>query len=432
MAEAVPLNGAVPVPLNNAMPAPSAPPMNMPAAEVGLPADKPSLAETKYIKRGSYGCAVNPALPNKVNGEWKTFPDHISKLYFKPKTLEKAITDSNSIYNLFGKNKGHKLNSYTYKNYKGRNLPKSVRNSCRIKEGNNLHVVRMPHLGYDIDSISAHYKEYRTLPFKKILEQTLKVVRQLRDLAAVGKVHGDIREPNVMANPVTGDITIIDFDFLNTAQKFSETYPFGFYSNPPESLLIDRFDDFKNIPDHRTMNNYMELIKAPALEYINKANNVLFRSLFHPINEDTIVDILFTNKNYMVANMNPVNNKYSEFMKMELPYFDSYGLGFTLLEFYWHVYNVPSGKKLSPIALSQFKERYGGEHSDASLTIIYNTIQQVVTQVLWPMCHPYISHRITINAAYDKLAAIVAGFVGVEGGARRRKTLRKRKSVKRK
>lgn len=433
---AMPLDGAVPVRLNsvsiNEFPPASAPPMNFALPVVPPANNKPSLADTKYIKRGSYGCAVNPALPNKVNGEWKTFPDQISKLYFKPAVLEKAFKNSNNVYNLFGKNKGHKLNRYSYKNYKGSNLPKSVMNSCGVKSEEPLLLARMPHLGYDIASIGAHYKEYRSVPIDKILEQTLKVVRQLRDLAAAGKVHGDVRESNVMANPVTGDITIIDFDFLNTAEGFAAKYPFGFYSNPPESLLIDNLESFKSAIGVRGIVSRMEYIRAEALEYITRAKAVIFRQKYLQINEETLPDILLANKNYMVEHMDSTKNKYSEFIKMELPFFDSYGLGFTLLEFYYNVYNIPATYKLVPGSLAGFKERLVGEYSDDQATKIYNTIQKIVLTVLIPMCHLYLTKRITINEAHDRLSAIVSEYTGMAGGARQRKTLRKRKSHKRK
>lgn len=410
-------------PVNAPLPA-SAPPVNNSIAPLAVNS-RPSLAETKYIKHGSYGCVVNPALPNKVNGEWKTFPDQITKLYFKPHNLQKALNDSNSIYNLFGKNKGHKVNSYTYKNYKGSNLPKNVRNSCGLKESNSLYAARMPHLGYDISSIDEHYKEYRNLPFKKILEQTLKVVRQLRDLAAAGKVHGDVRETNVMANPITGDITIIDFDFLMSAEEFAMEYPFGFYSNPPESLIVDNFDYFKSAVSKTSMIYRMSVIKSKAEKYVQFAGNVGFREYYHPINKDNLPNILLSNIEYMNDRINEDNDINIEFMMMELPFFDSYGLGFTLLNFYSYVYPASSTMPLTPVSLSSFKDRYGGEHTDAELTKIYNTIRQVVTDVLAPMCDPYLKSRISINTAFDRLSAIVTEFVGIEGGSRKRKTLRK-------
>ena len=130
MAVPVALNGAPNVPLNWAPPAarvalngapnvpihwiPPAPAVDgeapaLPASPVAPPeANKPSLADTKALQHGSYGCVVDPALPNKVNGEWKTFPGYISKLYYKPEVLDKALADSETIYELLGRNKGHK------------------------------------------------------------------------------------------------------------------------------------------------------------------------------------------------------------------------------------------------------------------------------------------------------------------------------------
>jgi hypothetical protein len=436
--QAAPVMDAVPVALNRA----PSPAINgaVPALPASPVANKPSLADTKAIQHGSYGCVVDPALPNKVNGEWKTFPGYISKLYYRPQVLDKALTDSETIYELLGKNKGHKMDGYAFKNYKTSNLPVNVRGRCKlpIVTEKPLHVARMPHLGYDILSIRQNYRKYRNVPVKTILEQTLKVIGQLRDLATAGKVHGDVRETNVMANPVNGDITLIDFDLLRNSDEFAINYreAFGFYNNPPEALLLHYFNDFKTATSLPAL---LELVNnniiREASKYINDANLVLFRDIYNIINKDNLIEILFEGLEFMKANMDQTKDRYTEFMRVELPYFDSYGLGFTLLDFYMYVYNIPATNPLSAVTLQYFKTRLVGEFTNAQIVKMFSAIRSVVTSVLVPMCNPRIYSRISIFEAYDRMSAIVASY-GM-GGGHRRKTLRKRKqrrakSIKRK
>ena len=128
--------------------------------------------------------------------------------------------------------------------------------------------------------------------------------------------------------------------------------------------------------------------------------------------------------------MDQTKDRYKEFTRVELPYFDSYGLGFTLLDFYMYVYNIPAANPLFADSLQHFKSRLVGEFTNAQIVKMFSAIRSVVTSVLVPMCSPHIYDRISIYEAYDRMSAIVASY-GM-GGGHRRKTLRKHKQRRRK
>jgi serine/threonine protein kinase len=98
----------------------------------------------------------------------------------------------------------------------------------------------MPDLGVSVGTADTKKGDLRRVPIPVIIDQIIKVLKQVQTLQHNNYIHGDIRETNVMIHPTTGTITIIDFDLLKPANRFN---PNGMYNNPPENLILDNSSD---------------------------------------------------------------------------------------------------------------------------------------------------------------------------------------------
>ena len=76
---------------------------------------------TRFIRKGAFGCVVEPALPN-VNeiGHWNKFPGNVSKLFRKKANYNLALHRTRKAQNIM-KNRGQRMNTYKH-NYKPKNL----------------------------------------------------------------------------------------------------------------------------------------------------------------------------------------------------------------------------------------------------------------------------------------------------------------------
>ena len=70
-----------------------------------------------YVAKGSYGCVIKPALPNRADNseQWTQYPKYVTKLFFHKNDMKKASKNSKRVYNLLGRNKGHKTHKYNHK-----------------------------------------------------------------------------------------------------------------------------------------------------------------------------------------------------------------------------------------------------------------------------------------------------------------------------
>jgi hypothetical protein len=106
------------IPLFARPPAPATPP---PA-----PATPPPAPATPYksLGYGSFGSVITPAIPNfnTASGTWRTFPNNVTKLFYRKNAKNKALEDAERINSLMGSNNGHRVYNYTY-HYKSDNIP---------------------------------------------------------------------------------------------------------------------------------------------------------------------------------------------------------------------------------------------------------------------------------------------------------------------
>jgi serine/threonine protein kinase len=379
---------------------------------------RPKLSKhTKFVAAGTEGCVIKPSLPNLTNDDnWKEYPDNVTKLYTEPFYVEKAIKNSETMYDLL-KNSTHQVHQYKYKGYTGKNIPPPIQAKCRIDSSTKLYPLRMPDLGYDIHHIHDHYKEYRTIPVSIVLNQLLKLFKQVQTLQQKGYIHGDIRETNIMANPKTGVLTLIDFGWLYPKEEFFKHYGdgLGFYNNPPESLL---FKDLHIIlkarnPEHIIFQIFSTKRHSKFIEYIHQQNKFMFRRLTtEPIDINSLTKSSMDNILYLVSKLHeqtlPITIETMEmiFLETEATYFDSFGLGFSMLEFFYYVYFVAFKDPFTHEAINMFKTKYtkgGNVYSEKESKLAVEILNGIINYVLMPMISLKIQDRIDIHRATEIL-----------------------------
>jgi serine/threonine protein kinase len=371
----------------------------------------------KYLGAGSYGVVVGPALPNSdERGETIHFPDNVTKIFFDYDSKNNAIESSERITGLLGDENGSfRVNEYE-KDYTFGNLKNMVMMNHRVKNeleekglnnDNNLQLLRLPNLGVDFNTgLSKNLESIRNIPVITILQQFRKLFAQTTRLAENRYIHGDVRSANVLIQPKNGTITMIDFDWLMKYGKFFDEYSydeaFGFYSNPPEFLLLNKFnfDLFDSTKDPTDLIRDINLNK-----YVRNTKNDFFahNSITMPELKEKIKRALITNIQYIrsvipytsedaavVAAANSPSGNFSAMIRIKsriidqiinllFPYFDNYGLASCLLKCMNLVYRYSDMTTMEnyPHALKTRLTNNGVPYSDDELVRISQALIDV-------------------------------------------------------
>ena len=250
----------------------------------------------KILGKGSYGLVVSPAFPN--NG--KTFTNNtVSKIFIDEESMKAVvdrlkgiqskiplldidITEYTQLYKVKNANK----NMITYKNKKTsiQNQINSIRESKSTSRFSRIYPVRMPNLGYSCEDINKDVTlstKMRSIDYKTISMEILKLLCTVRQININNYIHGDVRESNVMCNLDTGKLTIIDFDWFYPIEEFYEYYPVYFYSHPPECVAIFEKNTIEYILDNITellyrknYNNYLRTLYKSDVNTTIIFNNI--------------------------------------------------------------------------------------------------------------------------------------------------------------
>ena len=351
---------------------------------------------------------LNPALPNDVEGVRTAFPKDVSKLFFKKEAYDKALLTGDRMATLVG-DESHRITPYI-RTLRGSNLTPSVQTECRIKPEDPLFPVRMPYLGRDISDIQHYYRDIRALSVGIILDQIVKLTTQVKRLFEAGYIHGDIRELNVMVHPGTGMMTLIDFDYLKPKKEFITDYAgnFGYYSNPPESLLLRLF----RYGEQETVFN----------KYYTMAN--VYKST--KISKDEIHEaILDSRALFLERNLKDFTAISDEIMRS----FDSYGLGLALDWFLHNVYSFIDTREPTEAHLVAAESRLsnkGMPYDKPTIIRIFHTIYDI-KQIVKQMVALKARARIDILVAHARILAVVEDWTATAGGKRRATRRQRRK-----
>jgi serine/threonine protein kinase len=434
----------------------------------------------KYLGTGSYGVVVGPALPNSdERGETIHFPDNVTKIFFDYDSKNNAIESSERIAGLLGDENGSfRVNTYekdyTFGDLKSMAMMnhkvKNVLEKKGLNNDNNLKLLRLPNLGVDFNSgLSKNLETIRNIPVITILQQFRKLFVQTTRLAENRYIHGDIRSANILIQPTNGTITMIDFDWLMKYGKFFDEYSydeaFGFYSNPPEFLLLNEFnfDLFDSTKDPADLIRDINLNK-----YVRNTKNDFFAHNSITMSElkEKIKRALITNIQYIrsvipytsedaavVAAANSPSGDFRAMIRIKsrlidqiinvlFPYFDNYGLASCLLKYMNLVYRYSDIATMEnyPNALKTRVTNNGVPYSDDELVHISRTLLDI-GQLLKRVSSLTISERVLPADISGEMDAILARYEiasaertaepnGIHGGVRRH-TRRTRRRVHR-
>lgn len=382
--------------------------------------------DVSFVAKGSYGCVVKPALRNRSEHDrkWTSYPKNVTKLFFTRKNMKKAFNDSKHMYELLGHNKGHK--TYKYKHsYNTSNIPRSVFEKCKkLKSDAPLYPLRMRNLGYDIWSTPRNYKEFRKIHVGIILDQIVKVMKQIKKLVDRRLIHGDVRETNIMVNPKSGDITLIDFDLLNPVETFFdlEKGHLGFYCHPPEAFL---YNDIKSLLEStkagHTINAIFESrdISERIDKYVEHHSEFEFanpENLNRTVSRAELILDLKKSLRFYATHLDATLSKdflQTAMRETMLPSFDGYGLAFSLLEFLTHVYPPVMRRIQKDTYDESLKSRISDgrrAYSSEQIRTIRTTLHKLVFEVLEPMVSLRIQDRMMITDALEATRALVKEF----------------------
>jgi serine/threonine protein kinase len=237
---------------------------NTPPAALGAPppGGSPALSSPSTVSpssllgSGGYGCVLSPPLSNvDETGANKIYPGDVMKVFFKKAAVNKAIRNANVLKSINNPNAplfSYPITKYT-KTYKKKNIPAEFRAKCRItadKLDENIYPVRMPDLGKsmtDIMNDAGLQATVRALPLKNVMNGFLNLLKTIKQINDNNKVHRDVKPQNILVNTTTGNITLIDFDLLDSKEHAVLT-GFSQWNSPWETIFWkDEFDFVKKL-----------------------------------------------------------------------------------------------------------------------------------------------------------------------------------------
>lgn len=234
------------------------------------------LSTPKQVNRGSgsYGMVISPALPNTIHGKQYRFPNQVTKLIYLKKTRKNTLNTANTIrrevpelyYNILPYERPVTLSNISNPEIKTKlkeRISKKAHVSVNTLTNNTeLYPVRMKDMGYSIGSYydSVYrlpggdlYKSILRIPFRTILQNMSNLAGIVNTMYERGYAHLDIRETNVLVNPNSGELHIIDFDFFMKLSNYYTKYTNIFYAHPVEEAIL-KIQDNRDVLETIMMN----------------------------------------------------------------------------------------------------------------------------------------------------------------------------------
>lgn len=385
------------------------------------------------LPSGTYGMVLPQAIPNEIEGkeaeypaESQSFPNDITKVFFRRPDYNELINRIPNIQRLFGNDPNYAIHPYRRNlrlgNVSNRATRKKVSNKLKAVHGivspnnfpNNtpLPAIHLPHLGVDFHDLYNEdvKRQLRRVPVRTMLAHVLTVLQSVDFLTnqedRESYIHGDIRPPNLMIRPATGQITLIDFDWLRELSMFSEEYPIkSLYHTPPELLLYGKrqlpgrhdkvlfaSQQVYQKPDERQLRRLRQL---STIEPYNSNINTYCAQSFRTF--DYIKHLYQSEDVFRTIVGDAINDSIEYYADLDRPYldsfhtFDSYGLGQNLMELFCTIY--PTSTTIYAEELDQLTAMLatrlikGGEpYTPAELRASAVAIFNMVQGVLIPLC----------------------------------------------
>jgi len=401
------------------------------------------------LGQGAFGAIIDPSLPNmNANGVY-SYPNNVTKLYYKEpnvSNVSKYDDFRNTVVRRMhltenaNQNTIHRYSMYPYRHaYSKKNIRSSgvlgqLMNHFQVMD--KPHMRRLPNLGYSFLDIVDHpalIEKASNISYKIICQQMLDCMNVVKAIRMDKKIHGDIREMNVMLQPDTGVMTIIDFDFFNPAPIFLEKYSQFFYPHPPECLFVFGYFDgetrqtyqyiweaFKNgiYSEHEEQDVLVEIFNHSQSDLYDKEDAAL--GMIEFMDEGDHFTLL-TDNNWQLLRESLFNDVASRFI-------DSYGLAYSFMSLLWECpyahYNGIWQKEHIYHEDGTIRTNVVPEGEDPSL---FRRLREYIIHILLPsMMHANWKKRWTIENAITEFMNTYHAITGehlrsynVSGGSQR-------------
>jgi serine/threonine protein kinase len=389
------------------------------------------------VPYGAYGLILPPQSIQGID------PTHVTKVFHTKEKYDNFLEKMGMIREIFQGDPSYLVypfdrdptlsnvpNQYkhTVSYWIDRNMTRHKKNEKVEPLQQPIYAVHMPHLGVDLTHVKEILRHLLAIPAPIMLTNMYKLLEKVEMLWNHGYVHGDVRPPNIMIQPETGKLTLIDFDFLMEVREFAKVYrpvmektERSMMGNgktkkvliaqlhiPPELLLSDisqsgmsqdqntssvdlsykRFGfntktSFANkdthSKTHRTINNYCKQFRQ-IFTHMDPNLHRLCESKLQTAMEDSIT---YWNE-LLKEGRSPIMESYRTL--------DGYGIGQNLLELFHQLYpgSITYDREPSSIYPSQ------------------RAIYQMINKVLKPMCALSLRNRMHVSDALKETSKIIA------------------------
>lgn len=271
----------------------------------------------KYIGHGTYGCTFHPRLSCKGNNDIKT--EALGKVFHSKNEFKNEIEINKFIKQVDPK---HVFTVPYYDNCtvdENKIKPEDEADKCPFMNKPNLNLGQMMYKYGGLDLLKLiPMIPYYGIKTDDLIIMLLPILRGLQKFAAKKYVHCDIKPANILYDPTTKSLRLIDFGLLTKNKDLVNRHNIlGFkYPYYPLEFLVLYVKTFNIKVD----------IKNAFLTNFDPFSDDFYHDLFYICDENYITDFL-TKSN---------NQSRSEFINLfESQYFskvDVYSLGITLIE----------------------------------------------------------------------------------------------------
>ena len=244
------------------------------------------MTDPKYVNNGTYGCVMRPGVPCKRGRPNDS--GTISKLFADKVSAAEEIILHNKIVNKIDPEGAFTIKLVDYcqianPSFRLHELGKCGNFSDKELQQHQFYQIIYEYGGYDLDACTRKFK------FEDLFRAMHRIFKGLITMEKHGYIHVDIKPPNIVYNPETQKMALIDFGM---AMKSSELYvpendyifdhPYPYY--PPEFKAISAYYNetksvLKNILKNwelditprsdKEMNNFYSFIQS-AQQHLNK------------------------------------------------------------------------------------------------------------------------------------------------------------------
>lgn len=184
------------------------------------------------VPYGAYGLILPPQSIQGID------PTHVTKVFHTKEKYDKFLEKMGMIREIFQGDPNYLVYPFD-RVHTLRNVPNEYKHtvSSRFSRNTNrntnktveplqqpIYAVHMPHLGVDLTHIKDILGHLRAIPVPIMLTNMYELLEKVAMLWNHEYIHGDVRPPNIMIQPETGKLTLIDFDWLMEVREFAKVY----------------------------------------------------------------------------------------------------------------------------------------------------------------------------------------------------------------